>query len=557
MQSESIAGIIPLGRDCADLVVRMLARLGVRHAFGVSGGGIARIWRALIDSPEIETLHFRHEAGAAFAAIEASIECRKPVAVFATTGPGMTNMLTGLAAARAEGARVLLISPRTSPAQRGRGAVQETPMPSADFFTPGWLFDQVFLLESVEEIPQVADRLQYGFQSFGAYVAHLSIPVSLQNTQARNVALEMSEYRVTRPFPDPAAVERVAGLMIRKRFAIWVGHGARHASRQIRALVNLTGAPVLATARGKGVVPEDHPQFVMVTGLGGHAGGIEHLERYAPEFVLVLGSRLGEPSSGWETRLVPPDGFVHVDLDPSVAGTAFRAPVLAIESEVGAFVDQILGLCGQVPHRTFHGSSPFTPFPGSGARADLVRPEALFEAVQRLVIDEGIPVLVEPGSAMAWASHRLMLRAPGQLRIVGGFGSMGQMACGVIGCAVSRRGPALCVTGDGSMLMNNEVNTAVAYGVPAIWVVLNNGGYQMCEKGMGFGPSERHARFPQCDFAAVARAMGAQADRVRNEPELERALCRAVSHGGPFLLDVLVDPSAAAPFESRFRTLNA
>jgi acetolactate synthase-1/2/3 large subunit len=142
--SATQARVIPLDRTVASVVAGTLAELGVRHAFGVSGGGIGPTWRALIDEPGIRTLHFRHEAGAAFAAVEASLELDGPVAVFCTTGPGLTNSLTGLAAARSEGAKVVLLSPRTSPSQRGRGAVQETPMPSADLFSPGWLFDDVF-----------------------------------------------------------------------------------------------------------------------------------------------------------------------------------------------------------------------------------------------------------------------------------------------------------------------------------------------------------------------------------------------------------------------------
>ncbi|MDQ4142809.1 MAG: thiamine pyrophosphate-dependent enzyme [Actinomycetota bacterium] len=555
MLSESIAGVVPLGRDVGALVAQVLADLGVRHAFGVSGGGIGRMWRALIDRPEIETLHFRHEAGAAFAATEASVERDGPVAVFCTTGPGMTNSMTGLAAARAEGAKLVLISPRTSPVQRGRGAVQETPMPSADFFTPGWLFDEVFMMESAEEVTQVAYRLQHGFGRVGPYIAHLSIPIALQSAAVRQGRVDLPGYRLSAPFPEPGVVDEVAQLLAAKRFAIWVGHGARHAARQVRALVDLTGAPVLVTPRGKGVVPEDHPQLVMVTGLGGHAGGIEHLARYGPEVMLVLGTRLGEPSSGWEERLIPPGGLVHVDIDPAIPGTAFGAPLLAVQADIGAFLDQLLVRSHEIPHRCFHCDTPFGEPPRHLLNSDLVRPSALFAVTQKAVVDAGIPVLVEPGSAMAWAANLLKMSKPAQLRIVGGFGSMGQMTCGVIGAALARHGPAVCLSGDGSMLMNNEISTAVEYGIPAIWVVLNNAGYQMCEKGMGFGPAEPHARFRRCDFVRVARGMGAQAVAVRRESELEPAFRRAIGRGGPFLLDVMMDPDEAAPFESRFKTL--
>ncbi|MGQ0678111.1 MAG: thiamine pyrophosphate-dependent enzyme [Actinomycetota bacterium] len=555
IQTESIARVVALPIDLATATVRTLSAVGISAAFGVSGGGIGRIWQALLDSPDIETLHFRHEAGATFAAVEASLLAHQPLAVFCTTGPGITNTLTGLAAARSEGAKLVLLSARTSGAQRGRGAVQETPMPSADFFSPGWLFDEVFMIESPAELPALHRRLRNGFQRTGTYLAHVSVAVDIQSAQVRDLPRPRPPYELSPPHADPAVVARVAAMMISSRFALWVGHGARRAARQVRALADLTGAPVLATPRGKGVVAETHPQFLMVTGMGGHPDAIAHLESYAPEFTLVLGTRLGEPSSAWDPRLVPPGGFVHVDVDPSVPGTAFDCPVLAIQSDVGGFLDELRLWADRIPHRDFNCPSPFAPAPAPQAEGRLVRPQALFAEVQRQAADAGMPILVEPGGAMAWAAHLLKMDNPGQLRIVGSFGSMGHMACGVIGSALARGGPALCVAGDGSMLMNNEISTAVEYCIPAVWVVLNNSRYQMCELGMRFGPSERHARFQECDFARIARGMGARAITVDCESQLGPALCRALADGGPFLVDVKVDPNIAPPFESRFATL--
>ena len=544
-----------MGNNFASRLVEVLGDLGVARAFGVSGGGIGPLWRALLESSKIDTLHFRNEAGATFAAIEASLESQQPVIVFSTTGPGITNTLTGLAAARAEGAKVLLVSARTSPEQIGRGPVQETPMPSADFFTPGWLFDEVFLLDSPRQLGQVACRLRHGFDRLGAYVAHVSVPLNLQQSAVKDSLVKAPGYRLIEPFPNPATVEEVRYLMTTKRFYIWVGHGARHAARQVRALADLSGAPVLATPRGKGIVPEDSPQFLMVTGLGGHPAGVEHLERYAPDFALVLGSKLGEPSSGWDPRLIPPGGFVHVDIDASVPGTALEAPVLAIQAEIGAFLERLLAEGPGIPHRRFFCPGPFPPRLTYREPAGLIRPQALLQAIQAVVADVEIPILAEPGSSMAWASHLLRMAKPAQLRIVGSFGSMGQMTCGVIGAACARGGPAVCLTGDGSLLMNNEVNTAVEYNVPAIWIVLNNSRYQMCELGMGFRADERHARFAECSFVDVARGMGCQAMPVERETDLEPALRDALSAGGPYLLDVRVDPASSPPFASRFGTL--
>ncbi len=121
----------------AEALVKILEDMGVQYAFGVSGGAIAPMWAALHESP-VQVLHFRHEAGAAFAAIEADFASDRPVVVFTTTGPGITNALTELLAARWEGAKVIFVSASTSAPQRGRWACQETStytMASAGIFT--------------------------------------------------------------------------------------------------------------------------------------------------------------------------------------------------------------------------------------------------------------------------------------------------------------------------------------------------------------------------------------------------------------------------------------
>lgn len=538
----------------AEALARMLAATGVRLAFGVSGGGIGPVWRALLETDAIRTVHFRHEAGAGFAAVEASRASGAPVALFCTTGPGITNTLTAIAAGRVEGSKVVLVSGRTSPGQRGRGAVQETPMPSPDFFTPGWLFDEVFLPESADELPVLVRRLGSGFLRAGAYLAHVSIPLCLQDAPVPGTCGPAPGLRVPPCFPDPAAVEEVAAMFRTKRAALWVGHGATCAAPGIRALAERTGVPVIATPRGKGVFPEDHPQYVMVTGLGGHPQSKAYLDDYSPEAMLVLGTRLGEASGGWDSGLVPHDGYVHVDVDAAVPGRASEAPCLAIQADVAAFVDRLLR-SEELPDRRFACPGPFPAATGPSENTSPVRPQVVFEAVQELAADPGLPVLVEPGGAMAWAAHLLRMRGPGQLRIVGSFGSMGHMTCGVLGAAIARGGPAVCVTGDGSMLMNNEVNTAATYGLPAVWIVLNNARYQMCEMGMKFGEDERHARFHRCDFVSVARGMGADGIAVTREGEMQGALRLALESGGPFVVDVRVDETVEPPFESRFETL--
>lgn len=164
-----------LTQTVADSIVQILGALGVHNAFGVGGGAIAPIWEALEQSA-IEVLHFRHEAGAAFAAMEAYFANNRPVVVFTTTGPGIINALTGMAAARSEGAKVILISSCTSAKHQGKWAFQETSpytMPQ-EIFTNGSLFHYACCIHSGSELPEIAQQLAFGLSKPGGFVAHLS-----------------------------------------------------------------------------------------------------------------------------------------------------------------------------------------------------------------------------------------------------------------------------------------------------------------------------------------------------------------------------------------------
>lgn len=168
----------------------MLEDLGVGHAFGVAGGAMATLWGALSNSL-MPVLNFRHETGAAFAAVEAYFITGRPSVVFTTAGPGITNALTGLFAARGEGAKVILLSACTSAPQRGRWAIQETSahtLPSSGVFNSGALFNYATTIESADELPQIFRKLALGLSQPGGFVVHLSIPTAIQ-TSLLNISL--------------------------------------------------------------------------------------------------------------------------------------------------------------------------------------------------------------------------------------------------------------------------------------------------------------------------------------------------------------------------------
>lgn len=557
----------PYPSSVAAALVQTLTDFGVRQAFGVSGGAIALLFDALVEGA-IDVVHARHETGAAFAACEASLASGRPTVVFTTTGPGLLNALTGITAAKWDGAKVLLISGATNAQQRGRWATQETSsytMPEDVLYSRGPLFDFALRVEHACEMPEVIHHLGQGMARAGGFVAHLGLPISVQGA-SYDAPRRRQPVRATNPYASARQVADIAHKLKEQPFVVWLGHGARHAAKRLRHFVEASGAKVICSPRAKGVLPENHGQFLGVSGLGGHDGVVELMVQQKPKWVLVLGSRLGEATSFWDPDLVPTAGFIHVDLDPRVPGTAFpEATTLSVHAEIDGFLEMLLEFFppgGAVRSAHFRASTahPWSrPVPLRLAGEEPVRPQALMAALQRRVVDgSDAMVLAECGNAFAWTSHYLCFKDSGRYRVSTLFGSMGHMSAGVVGAALGSGKRAVAIVGDGSMLMSSEISTAVQYAVPAIWIVLNDGGYGMCRDGyraLGLTESHTHADFPTVDFVELARSLGADGERVDGEEQLHDAIDLAMDSGGPFVVDVHIDPDEASPLLERFESL--
>jgi acetolactate synthase-1/2/3 large subunit len=426
-----------------------------------------------------------------------------------------------------------------------------------DFFRAGPVFHYAVDLRDASEIATVASKLRAGVARAGGFVAHVGIPSALQCAPAP---------RSSRPLATAATpaglTEITAAYWARELstapFAIWVGFGARHAVDAVRIFAERTGAPVMCTPRGRGIFPEDHPQFIGVTGLATPSDPAELVAASRAERVLVLGSRLGEFSSLWDARLVPSRGIVHVDVAPEVFGAAYpEATTQGIQADVGEFLQAVSAHLGDAaPRRAVVRRA--LPAPSVPARRlGPVRPQALMAAVQRLVVQKhGAPILVDCGNGFAWANHCLRFRRPGRFRASVGWGSMGHAAAGVLGTALATGQRCVAIVGDGAMLMQNELSTAAAYDVPAVFIVLNDAQYGMIEQGMRRGHLEPvETQIPRVDFVALARSVGVDGIAVHDELELDAALERAMVRTGPFVVDVDIDRNELAPIAKRVESL--
>jgi acetolactate synthase-1/2/3 large subunit len=543
----------------SDALATVLWRAGVQFSFGLVGGTIAAFCESLARTP-IRVLHCRHETGACFAAAEAYFCNDRPNLVFTTSGPGLVNAMNGVMAARWEGAKLVLVSGMTPPNQWGKWAFQETDrltLPEA-FFAPGPIFDYAIDLTDPSQLASVAAALRIGLSRPGRFVAHVGLPSTVQTQPARHCDTSKPGVKGAPTFDDGVA-QRFARMLDEEPFAVWVGFGARRASTEVRELAERTGSMVMCSPRAKGIFPEDHPLFIGVTGFAGSPKVAQRIKGSRARRALVLGTRLGEFTSFWKPDLVPPGGLIHVDIDSKVPGAAYpNVPTEAVTADVGDFLRAVLRL---IPERKAKRGAPTRAEP---KRAPLVqrakgpvRPQALMDAVQRIVVDAtDAPILADVGNTFAWAIQLLTLREPNRFRVSVGWGSMGQAAAGALGAALAREGTAVALVGDGALLMQNEINTAVQYGLKAIFVVLNDSQYGMIEQGMtGLHMRPVETQMPSVDFVALAHSLGAAGVAVRTEVELDDALRRALRAAGPFVVDVHLDRNERAPINSRVKEL--
>lgn len=534
-------------------IAQSLYDSGVREAFGLLGGGIAPFAAGLSNTP-IRFFHFRHEAGAGFAALESWFETGRPGVAVVTTGPGIFNVLNAAMAARVDGAKYLLISGFTSRQQVGRGAVQETSLASmpSELTRPGSIFHDVAIPESLEELTNVLARIRRGFESDGGYVAHLGLPLSLQTQMMTAPLPSAAPWKISKPSPDVETLDACLRQLADGPSVLWLGHGSRNAS--FVRFAEQANLPVITSPRAKGVFPESHPLFVGVSGAGGSPRVREFFASRKPKHALVVGTRLGEVTSFLAPGHCPSAGWIHVDTDSTAFGAAFpQVPGLGVVADAAVFAKALLARAESTGW--FKTVTPSQPL--EVPRVDFLtareepslRPQFVMQSLQRRVVERSEAlVMSESGTSFTWCNAHLRFDAHGRYRTAAAWGSMGHFTTGCVGAALAGNRRVVAVVGDGAMLMNNEINTAAQYDANVLWIVMNDAQFGLNEHGMtalGMRPVE--TQMPRTDFVAFARSQGADGVRVRFEREFDAALETAMSTNKPFIIDVDIDRTVPSP----------
>jgi acetolactate synthase-1/2/3 large subunit len=543
-------------------MLQAFARRGVRVAFGIPGGFISPLFDALSDVDDIRLVTTRHEGMAAFCAAGHAIATGEPALVLTTSGPGITNAITGIAGATVESIPLIAIGGEIATTASSRGSIQETTQNGLD--AVAMLRTATRWSARVDAGALVSGAAERAYDIARGPVpgaVFLSLPLDLGNAAVGSLRpMVWAEPALPRR-PDPRVCTELAARLQRARRPLLVaGNGARGAARELRELARRLSIPVVTTPHGKGVFPESDPLHLGLIGLGGHTSAISYAMS-RPDVICVVGSRLGDlPTDGWALPLAGTDATIQIDRDPFLIGRNYPV-TLGIVADAASALRETLERIPADFAPTARGSG-IERFRLIDAQSDAVplKPARVLASLQKAFPDAFW--FSDQGEHCAFALHYLAIDEPERFRSMLGWASMGSGLGAAIGFQHARpRDRVVCICGDGGFLMHaGEILTCVENGINLVLVIFNDGRLNMVHHGFQAVFGRRPETLPSkvADIAEVARAMGARGVKIETPADLDVELLKRLSdHDGPVVLDVRIDPDFALSVGSRSASLRS
>lgn len=567
--------------DNGGLILQYLERLGVEYIFGVPGGAIEPLFNAIARSERNggpKAVIARHETGAAFMAEGYARETGKLGVCCATSGPGATNLLTGVASAFADSTPVLAITGQPSLQTFGMGALQEGSCTGINTVS---LFEDCTRFNTLVSHPaQLEHKLVMAIghaMSNSPGPVHLSVPVDVMREEVQGDSCSGNLWAfIDHEVVPTYEAERLLydELVDIDQVTILVGEGCVGAVDDILTLAESRQWLLVTTPRAKGLIPENHRLYRGVFGFAGHVSAHNAMLHEDGKRILAIGTALDEVTTGgWDHSTgLDRNSLIHISNNPEHLTRSTRAMRCILGSPRLLLKRLIHRLEIEYPSAWDVVDISATGLPTnyvleSGVtcadKSRPIKPQALFWHLSQTV-PENTRVYADSGCSYLWAIHYWNVkqplkngRTPFQIGI--GFSSMGWAIGAAVGAAAGAKGePVVCITGDGSALMSGqEITTALQEKLNVLFIVLNDSCLGMVKHGQALGGAEAiGTTLPYVDFALIAQAMGVRSEQIKSFEDLERVdLATLFSEGGPVLLDIRLDTSQVPPMGNRMRVL--
>jgi acetolactate synthase-1/2/3 large subunit len=574
----------------SEILVKALEREGVEVIFAYPGGASMEIHQALTRSKQIRTYLPRHEQGGVFAAEGYARAIGKAGVCMATSGPGATNLVTGIADAYMDSVPLVAITGQVPQAMIGKGAFQET-----DIF--GMTLPVVkhsYLVTDINTIPRIVKEAFYIAQTGRPGPVVIDLPKNVQQQRAQPVWPDTVELRGYNPDQraDEVALHEIIGLIEKaERPVLYCGGGivTSGAAGELRRFVNATGIPVTTTIMGCGVFPETDP--LSLKWLGMHGAAYANWAVAEADLLLAFGVRFDDRVTGKVEKFCEHGTIVHVDIDPSEINKN-RLVHLPIVSDIKYALTRLNALLAERPIQKKFSAwhQRVAELKARGPLRWQLTPEVLKsqhvrdhmggDPGQVILPQEAIALLYEltggdaiittgVGQHQMWAGQFYQFDRPRQFITSAGLGAMGYGYPAALGAKVACPDKQVIdIDGDGSFLMNvQELAMAHIEGIAAKAMILNNQHLGMVvqwedrfynsNRGHTYlgDPQRRQQIYP--DFVAIARAFNVPCERVMYRRDLRGAIERMLASKEPYVLDIITPYTEhVLPFIPAGRTVN-
>lgn len=565
-----------------DLLIHYLEKEGVEYAFGIPGGALEPVYNALARSENrggIKPILTKHEQGAAFMADAYARVSGRIGVCCATTGPGASNLFSGITTSYADSIPVLALTAQIPVKNFGKNAFQDSSHEGIDMvevFKKSTHYSALVLNSRIaDDMFRKAIRVA---MSGKRGPAHLSLPSDVMAEAVDELTLShsMNSCYVHPKYFDREAVKAAAKLLSRARKpAMLVGSGTTWsgAAEKIKQLAEMLSIPTATTPKAKGTFPEDHDLALGCFGFGGSPRADAYLFKPDVDLLLAVGTSFNEwATHGWSDRLSHGRTIIQIDIDPHQFGRNYES-VVPLTGDANVVINEILHELGRVHRVTgiernirgkrfseFREKHPLSiPVEGKLDNNALIKPQHLMVDIRKAVPDETI-FFVDIGNNLAWALHYLQVIKPGTFFAPLGFSCMGYGVAGSIGGKLAaKETPVVAIVGDGGFLMNGmELTTAVNYNIAVIWIILNDSGLGMVRHGqrMSDNAMETSHSFVEVNFATLAESLGAVGVRIDKPGQLDHKLMsELIAMDKPVVIDVVIDPDEIPPIGSRLSAL--
>ena len=531
----------------SEIICESLLREGVEVLFGHPGGAILPFYDALWAYPQLRHVLVRHEQSAAHAADGYARVTGKPGVCVATSGPGATNLITGIMGAKADSIPMVAITGQVARAAMGTEAFQECDICSiASVCTK-----RTYLVMSAADL---ARTVQDAFR-----VAQEGRPGPVLIDVPRDVQLEEVEFEYPQSYgvPDPAFltpelrdnVQKAATLINEaERPVIIAGHGIVHsgAYEELRQLAEATGIPVINTLLGLSGFPRNHPQSLGMLGMHGMYWCNMVVDQ--ADVIIGLGMRFDDRVTGRVSGFAPHARIIHLDIEESQVGRIVPAEVPLV-GDARPILQALVPLVEWAERPEWMASigylkseHPSLAIPQSES---LLAQQVLAQMNEAIQEDDDAVVVTGVGQHQMWAAQYLFLNQPNSFVTSGGLGVMGFEVPAALGAQLGRPGATVwSVAGDGGFQMTlQELVTAVQEKLPIKIALFNNGYLGMVRQWqeMFFDGHIKEVPMPGPDYVKLANAYDIPALRVEHQEDVADALRQAKEYDGPFLIEFVVE----------------